>query len=204
MAVNLHGIPVFDDQGAPLAVHAGGGYQGHDGVIYGMDNDGEPETIAPAGGVPVAIAQPTLAVRIAFLRTLMVAQGHIPAAPAAMAPVFARNPAKVDRDVIDYKSKSGEALYTKQATKSLFGDSTDKFALDSADLIGFVDDVARRAKSCGWNLFTINDSDGNAKDLLKQHGELTLDEIYAHIEPITTAGTFVSDAHEFDVQGGKE
>ena len=189
MATNIHGIPVFDEHGAPLFPHAGGRYASADGTVFDQDRNGEPLTIPAAGSgdAPAQVGQPVMGIRIAFLRALMVAQGALPAPPPVAVPVFARNPAKVDRDVIDYKSKSGEALY-KQATKSLYGDSTDQFALDSAELLGFVDDVARRAKSCGWNLFEIPNTAGDIKDLLSQHGELSLDEIFNHIEPITTAG----------------
>ena len=186
--LNADGLPVYDENAVPLEINpavAGiAGLLGINGAVYGRDLAGDPTERTTDVNVDTAVPQPPLNVRVALLRAIT---GGAPPA-AAHAVIFARNPAKIDRDVIDYKSKAGAALY-RQATQSLYDDAKDKFPLDSGDLIGFMDDVSRRAQACGWNLFNMPNGAGDIKNLLKQHGELKLEEIYAHIEPITTLGT---------------
>ena len=190
-AFNRDGLPVFSADGVVLRYNrAHTAYVSHDNTQYNIGaGDGDPvETALDLAGDEVPVPQPTMRVRLATLRAIAVGVPGGPAAPVVGVVTFARNPAKIDRDVIDYKSKAGAALY-RQATRSLYDDAKDKFTLDSGDLIGFMDDVTRRAQACGWDLFNIADDAGTGKNLLKQHGELNLKNVLDHIEPITTAGT---------------
>ena len=72
-----------------------------------------------------------------------------------------------------------------QDTKSLFGD-TDKFNLESEDVVSFMDTLSHHAKKNGWDIFTINYGTYN-KNLLTEYGELTLKNVHNYIYPVIIA-----------------
>ena len=59
-------------------------------------------------------------------------------------PKFARTPGRTNRKIVNYKTKTGEALY-KLATRSLY--------LDSEVLLTFVGLLTGHTKSCVWDIY---------------------------------------------------
>jgi len=85
-------------------------------------------------------------------------------------------PARVSRNPIDCSTKTGSLLYDR-STKSLFVDAKDAFDLKSDGRMNFLDAINRRARECGWQIFIMNNTADNAKDLLTECGDLSIDDV---------------------------
>jgi len=135
----------------------------------------------------LAIPQPPLIQRIQFLMSTSAAH---PFAHPGGGVQIAMTPARASRDPIDYTTKTGSSLY-KRATKTLFMDSKDAYDLKPDGLINFLDAINRRGRECGWEIFTMNNTAGQAKSLLTEYGDLTLQNVIDHatavlqVAPIT-------------------
>ena len=71
-------------------------------------------------------------------------------APAAPAPVpFALGPSQALVGVIDFTTKEGQALF-RNNTRCLYSDKTSLFAVDSAGLQGFLNNIAERSTEADW------------------------------------------------------
>jgi hypothetical protein len=91
--------------------------------------------------------------------------------------------------LIDYSTKHCEAV-NRRATKSLYGDKAEKFALKEDDMLAFLNNVAMRAKSCGWDIFSVpvsTSQNSPVKNLLTRYGELTLAQVLDKAEAIAAA-----------------
>lgn len=116
----------------------------------------------------------------AVATAMQAAAPAIPGAPAAVP--FALMPAQINPDdIIDYSSSSGKKLW-KSATEPL----EDRFDAEAKDVNLFIKQVAKQAKTAGWNagtgnIITIPDANGNNHDLVKNYGQLTVEEICAHV-----------------------
>jgi hypothetical protein len=163
-----------------------------------VDAAGNAADINPANGLPRDatgndIQQPTQLTRVNHLIAHATASATAAAiasarpAPVVTAPVratsvtFARAPGRVNRDIIDFTTKAGDALY-KRATKPLFGDREDKFSLQGDDMLSFLDLVAVRAKNSGWDVFNIQTSEVGVtpivvKHLITEYGEIPMDKV---------------------------
>ena len=142
-ATNNANVVIFDVGGTPLFDDGHGGIVDRAGVVQNVDVQGNP---VDAGGA--AILQPANPMVRLFAyvaeqqRALtnatlgLVAAAH-PAAPAAVA--FARNPGRLNRNVLDYATKQGSILY-ENAKKALYSD-TELYALQTVGLSGFLDQV---------------------------------------------------------------
>jgi hypothetical protein len=115
-------------------------------------------------------------------------------APPALARVtpmtvtFARAPGRVDRNIVDYKSKGGEAL-NKRATMSLYEDGEPKLWLKDEDMLSFLDLVSMQAKNFEWDVFSIPITAPGltpfiTKNLLTEYGEVSLEQVRAKAEAI--------------------
>lgn len=198
LAADINGMPIYNAAGQPL-------YQDTNGVI--VDAAGQVTAVNPTTGLPTDtngddISQPPTVVRI----NALVAHTATTAATAAIATagvstvsnastsagvVFARAPGRLNRDLIDYSTKHGDAVYAR-ATKSLYGEKEEKFALKEEDMLAFLNNVALRAKSCGWDIFSVQVSTSGTspalvKNLLTQYGELTLAQVRDRAEAIAAA-----------------
>jgi len=98
----------------------------------------------------------------------------------------ARAPGRVDRAILDYTTKEGIAIY-RDGTKSLYVDGEKKFEIDAATLLDFLFRVSNRNDRMGWRITTIPDTSGANKNLLTEHGELTLVEVQAKAATINAA-----------------
>lgn len=191
LAVATDGLPIYDAVGHPL-------YQLHGGVV---DAAGNAAVINPINGIPtdaagLDIPQPPQLTRVNDLLANATANATLTAFAAARAAplptrvTFARTPGRVNRDIIDYTTKTGEALY-KQAIKSLYSDGEGKFSLKDEDMLAFLNLITWRAKTCGWDVFAIPISAPATtpvviKDLLAEYGEIPLDKVRTKAETIAT------------------
>jgi len=121
--------------------------------------------------------------------------GARPFAAAGGAIQLAMTPARASRDPIDYTTKTGSSLYNR-ATKSLFTDSKDAFDLKSDGLMNFLDAINRRGRECGWEIFTINNTAGDAKNLLTEYGDLTIQNVVDHATAVLQAAPIMRSAQE--------
>jgi hypothetical protein len=132
LAVATDGLPIYDAAGLPLFQTPTGGV---------VDAAGNAADINLANGLPRDatgndIQQPTQLTRVNNLIAHATASATAAAiASARSAPVvtasvratsvtFARAPGRVNRDIIDFTTKAGDAL-CKRATKPLYGDGED-------------------------------------------------------------------------------
>jgi len=104
-------------------------------------------------------------------------------------------PARVGRNPIDCSTKTGSSLCDRSA-KSLFVDTKDAFDLKSDGLMNFLDAINCRARECGWQIFTMNNSAGNAKDLLTKHGDLSIDDVVAQATAVFSINPLTRNAQE--------
>ena len=65
-----------------------------------------------------------------------------------------RTPGRINRKIIDYKTKEGKALY-ERSTRLIYSDSEGNIALISEGLITLTVLLAVHAKSCGWDIFNV-------------------------------------------------
>lgn len=187
MATNLAGLPIFEEyiqgtQSVRLVRNPTGTVTNQVGNEVELDDKGEPvET-----GTYNRITQPPMAIRLQVLVTEVV---RLSVTGAARTPttitrpiIFARTPARMNRDIINYESKIGSTLY-RNATAPLF-QSTEKYNLSSELLNSFLDAVSRRARSCGFGIMTIPNGPpphGINKNIVTQHGELSINMIREYI-----------------------
>jgi len=105
-------------------------------------------------------------------------------------------PARVSRNSIDYGTKTGSSLCDRSA-KSLFVDAKDAFDLKSDGLMNFLDAINRRGRECGWQIFTMNNTAGDPKDLLTEHhGDLAIDNAIAQATAVFTIHPLARTAQE--------
>jgi hypothetical protein len=125
LAADTNGLPIYNANGQPL-------YQDANGVI--MDATGQVATINPTTELPTDTAgndipQPPTMVQINALVahtattivTSAISTASVSKASASAGVIFARAPGRINRDLIDYSTKHGDAVYNR-ATKSLYGD----------------------------------------------------------------------------------
>jgi len=183
--LDTDGLPYFDDVPEMLWTN-GTTVHSADGTVV-PTRAGVP--LQAVGGAP--IGQPALSVKIAALlgtvrRAATATMGTATAPPGPR--TVARTPARVDRNAIDYSTKTGTSLFDR-ATKNLFTKTEDMFDLNGEDLMAFTDAVNRRSSECGWELFMIPNSAATpvAKHLITQYGELTMAEVTTHATVYMTA-----------------
>jgi len=104
-------------------------------------------------------------------------------------------PARASRDPIDHTTKTGSLLYDR-VTKSLFVDNKDAYDLKSDGLMNFLDSINRRGRECGWEIFSINNTAGDAKNLLTEYGDLTLENVLDHATAVLGAAPITRSAQE--------
>jgi len=187
------GLPICDARGRNL-VDVGGNIFDIDGnqVHHFNAGAGDPlvGAVDTAPGAP--IPQPTLGQRIQFLMTV---SGLLPFATPGGAAQIAMAPARVSRNPIDYGAKTGSSLCDR-STKSLFVDAKDAFDLKSDRLMNFLDAIDRRGRTCGWQIFTMNNTAGVPKDLLTKHGDLAVNDAIAQATAVFSINPLTCTAQE--------
>jgi len=123
----------------------------------------------------------TLQAEVQTLRTAAtnaptVVAANVPAAPAAV--VFADTPSTLGvDDIIDYKSKQGNAIFDN-GCKALDDKAlTDGFSMSMAQSVVFVEAFSRKATLMGWNagarqITSFINRDGKTIDIIKQYGQI--------------------------------
>jgi len=186
------GLPIYDARGRNL-VQIGTNIYDVDGTqIHNFTVNGEPVD-GPDGAPGHAIPQPPLGDRLRFLMTMV--SGTTPFAHPGGAARIAMTPARTSRDPIDYSSKTGSSLYDR-ATKSLFVNPKDVYDLKSEGLMNFLDSINRRGRECGWDLFSINNTAGDVKNLLTEYGDLTIENVLAHAIAVLSTAPITRSAQE--------
>jgi len=185
-AYDNDGLPICDPGGNNLLV-VGGNVVTQRGAPQVVNVDGEP-TLADG----TLIRQPALGARIRFLMDNTVSANPFGAGGAVVA---AMAPARVSRDPIDYSTRTGAALYDR-ATKSVFVDPKNQYDLESSTLMNFLDAIARRSRECGWEIFTIANAAGDAKNLLTEYGDLTTTEVMTHATAVLGGAPVTRAAQE--------
>jgi hypothetical protein len=117
LAADTNGLPIYNANGQPL-------YQDANGVI--MDATGQVATINPTTELPTDTAgndipQPPTMVRINALVahtattavTSAIFTASVSKASASAGVIFARAPGRINRDLIDYFTKHGDAVYNR-------------------------------------------------------------------------------------------
>jgi len=125
----------------------------------------------------------------------MTVSGSLPFATPGGTAQIAMAPARVSRNPIDYGTKTGSLLYDR-STKSLFVDAKDAFDLKSDGLMNFLDAINCRGRECGWQIFTMNNTAGDPKDLLTECGDLTIDDVIAQATAVFTIHPLTRNAQE--------
>ena len=97
-----------------------------------------------------------------------------PAAPAA--PVFSLTPATLTNNQLDYSTAKDIKIY-KAATDPM----STKFDCDPMNTQVFMATLTLHADTSNWsNIMTVPDSDGTDHNILKEHGQVTMDDCRAH------------------------
>ena len=192
-AYSTDGLPIYDAAGRNL-VEIGGNIFDIDGnrIQHFDAGTGDPLDGDPAVAGTAPIPEPTLGRRIQFLMTV---SGLLPFATPGGTAQIAMAPARVSRNPIDYGTKTGSSLYDR-STKSLFVDAKDAFDLKSGGLMNFLDAINARARECGWQIFTMNNTAGVPKDLLTEYGDLTIENVIAHATAVFTVHPLTRAAQE--------
>ena len=105
-----------------------------------------------------------------------------PQQPAAAAAPFALTPGRLNpTEAVDYSTRTGQAIFAA-ATASL----PHKFDAESKTVNQFCEDLRDRAIKAGWgegaaDILTIPDADGNNRNLIANYGQLTPEDIRAHV-----------------------
>jgi len=191
-AVSNDGLPIYDTRGRVLITVGGEIYNVEGHRVWHFTPEGEPcagGELDPAGP---PVRQPLRVQRLQFLMSI---SGARPFATARGAIRLAMTPARASRDPIDYTTKTGSSLYDR-ATKSLFTDTKDAYDLKSDGLMNFLDAINCRGRECGWEIFTINNTAGDAKNLLTEHGDLTIQNVLDHATAVLQAAPITRHAQE--------
>ncbi len=182
----------FDDNGLPYLTrtmkliyeHADGTLTDNEipgkGTEYNVDNTNV--TLSCAGA---DIPQPSAEIRreIAVLAYKRMAE-----TPKVIA--FAIAPAQVNRELVDYTTKEGIAIY-KQAVKSLYDDGAG-FTLEPSKKFIFVGLLKARVTQQGWTeLVTVRDATGTDQCLITKYGKLTEADVKASADAIQLANNRV-------------
>ena len=191
-AFDNEGLPVYDARGRNLIVIGGNTYDVAGTRIWHFNAAGEPCAGGETDPAGPAFRQPPLVARLQFLMSI---SGPRPFTATAGAIRIAMTPARASRDPIDYTTKTGSSLYDR-ATKSLFTDTKDAYDLKSDGLMNFLDAINRRGRECGWEIFTINNTAGEAKSLLTEYGDLTIENVLAHATTVLQAAPITRSAQE--------
>ena len=191
-ALSNDGLPIYDARDRTLITAGGaicdiGGHR-----IWHFDPRGEPLQGGETDATGPAIAQPPLVARLQFLMSI---SGARPFATAGGAIRLAVTPARASRDPIDCTTKTGSSL-CDHATKTLLTDNKDAFNLKSDGLMNFLDAINRRGRECGWEIFTINNTADDAKNLLTEHGDLTIQNAVDHATVVLQAAPVTRSAQE--------
>jgi len=182
-SANNDGLPNCDTRGQVLVVFGGDTFDVEGHKVWHFTPNGEPRAGGEADPAGPAVAQPPLVQRLQFLMSI---SGARPFAAAGGAIRLAVTPARASRDPIDCTAKTGSSLCDR-ATKSLFADTKDACDVKSDGLMNFLDAINRRGRECGWEIFTINNTAGNAKSLLTEHGDLTIQNVLDHATAVLQA-----------------
>lgn len=202
LATNVAGIPIFTNDAPPVALYNVVGAMtvatlAAPGIHYPVDaTTGEPRLEDDSADMPQPIDRTRIDFLVAYTSQMAAARAAVIAAAAALPaarPInFGRTPARVNRDVIDYETKEGAALY-RDGAKSLFRDTEETFGLSSANLHSFLNKVEHRKTAKGWDIFMIPDAVAVAggvgvvavvpvdRNLLTHHGQLTKENIIARV-----------------------
>jgi len=99
--------------------------------------------------------------------------GNNPQAAAAAAPIFALSPARVNpNDFIDYSTSAGQKLFSKVTAYLEY-----TFDVEEESIQTFIETLTNRAVMAGWNSGVSNILTISQKNLLSQHGTMTLQEV---------------------------
>jgi len=192
-ALSNNGLPIYDARSRNLITKGGDIYDIGGHRIWHVDGvRGEPLLGGEHDAPGAAIIQPPLLTRIQFLMSI---SGARPFAAAGGAIRLAMTPARASRNPIDYTTKTDSSLYDR-ATKSLFTDSKDEFDLKSDGLMNFLDAINHRGRECGWEIFTINNTAGDAKNLSTECGDLTIQNVVDHATAVLQAAPITRSAQE--------
>ncbi len=130
-------------------------------------------------GDATVIAQPSDEARATIAANLVTYSHERPPAPAQ----FARAPAQMNREIIDYSTKGGVEIY-KLATKPMY-DAGTGFNLSPTKKFEFVGKLKTKAAQQGWsNLLTITPLGRPATNLLTQYGGLTEAQVKTRADAI--------------------
>jgi len=192
-ALSNDGLPIYDARGPNFITIGGDIYDIGGHRIWHVDGvRGEPLLGGEHDAPGAAIIQPPLLTRIQFLMSI---SGARPFAAAGGAIRLAMTPARASRNPIDYTTKTDSSLYDR-ATKSLFTDSKDEFDLKSDGLMNFLDAINHHGRECGWEIFTINNTAGDAKNLSTECGDLTIQNVVDHATAVLQAAPITRSAQE--------
>ena len=101
------------------------------------------------------------------------AQGTIAATNTVTAPVFALSPARVNpSSFIDYSTSAGQKLFSKVTAYLEY-----TFDVEEVSIQTFIETLTNRAVMAGWNAGNADILTINNKNLLSQHGIITLAEV---------------------------
>ena len=147
----------------------------------GLPHDGE--------SPPRAILQPAMSIKVASLVYFVTYQVvRTPQAPTTT-PEFTLTSGHLNRKIIDYETKEGEALY-KRSTRSLYSVSEGKFALTSDGILPFVGLIPGNAQFCCWDIFDVPIlTTVSTKEMLGHYGKITLPDI-------KTQANFFNDSND--------
>jgi len=99
--------------------------------------------------------------------------GMNPQVAAAAAPIFALSPARLNPDeFIDYSTSAGQKLFSKVTTYLEY-----TFDVEEESIQTFIETLSNRAVMAGWNSGVTNILTISQKNLLSQHGTITLQEV---------------------------
>ena len=135
----------------------------------------------------MAAAAPTVEELLALIQTLqgqVAALSAAPPAPVAAAPapvapvVFADTPSTLGvDDIIDYKTKQGNAIFERGCSALDDKALTDGFSMSISQSVVFVEALQRKCSLMGWNqgtkqITSFINKDGKTVDIIKQYGQI--------------------------------
>ena len=134
----------------------------------------------PQGGLPLPPPPPPMAAAAIAPNAAVAAPANPPLVQAI--PIFSLAPALYDAGIIDYSTPRGQKLY-KAATDKL---QEELFHVDAKGVHSFLTALADKAQTYGWETILniprdINQPQDDLIDLCSNYGELTVEQISAHV-----------------------